>query len=88
MICGNKMFLGQVLEVKEGKTFRINSEDWGVFFELYENGYLPIVYKPNTVKSISLLLSEKNVEDTLHKLNSLEDRLKDIPFLKLWTNQL
>lgn len=71
---------GDVLEIKEGKKFQVDSEEWGILFELYENGYIPVVYNPENRRSIPLLLSEDAVQSTLVKLEGLEENLKYMPF--------
>jgi hypothetical protein len=71
---------GEVLEIREGKKFQVNSEEWGVFFELYENGYMPVVYNPENRRNIPLLMSEDAVQSTLAKLEGLEENVKYMPF--------
>lgn len=71
---------GEVLEIREGKKFQVNSEEWGVFFELYENGYMPVVYNSENRRNIPLLMSEEAVQSTLAKLEGLEENVKYMPF--------
>lgn len=72
--------LGPVRSRKKGKTFRHGNEEWDVYFELYENGYMPVVSRLSEEKIISLLLSKDNVKATVKKLNDLDERIDNMTF--------
>jgi hypothetical protein len=71
---------GTVLSRKDGKVFFHKGEEWKVYFEEYESGFMPVVSRKFDSRPISLLLTEQDIALTMRKLNDLDERLDTIPF--------
>ena len=60
-----------MLDHISGRVFEVDGHDWEVYFEVTDNGYIPVITSGYETKKIPLILSQKDVKNTILKLHSL-----------------